>query len=196
MNIKYLIGILKQLIVQPTVFWEDQKDVSYNKALIFNKFAYKLIVLAALSAFIGNLLAISTTEYSFLYIIVLVLALLFTLIICLFANILLIKELVIKYNGDSNIDNIRRVVVYSMSVYWAALIVGGFLANHGPMRNFIEFLGLYGAYVYFRGIFLLNIKKDDRIVFTFLSLVIVVLVYLFTYWAVGFIPTVIKTLSI
>ncbi len=196
MKYKDIYNLLKTIISDPKGFWENTQAVSENRNSILKGFAYPLILFTGLSALVGNIFAIASTEYSIVYILVSATFLMLSLLVSMFIIFILIKELSIKYEGNSNMLAVERITIYSLSVYWATLVVSGIMANYGSMQNFIEFLGLFGTFVYFKGVDLvLNIKKEDKVIFTLFSLAIAIGVHIIVFWALGFVPDLIKNFS-
>jgi len=187
-KIKKIWKRIWQINFQPYSEWEIINSEPNSKSLLLGEFIFPITITIALTTFAGNIFAMSTNNYTFLYVLIKTISVFCTSFFTFYVSTLLVYEINLKLGFLKDYRKIFILFTYSFSVFWTALIISGILADYKTLGSFLKFLGLIGIYPFWVGLdILLNIPIEKKNKFFILSLTIVVIVYFLIDWSFGLI---------
>lgn len=140
-----IFELSQRLIVNPKEFWKQHTEIRENRDDLFRNSLLPLMAVVALAVFLGEFFR---SDYFRIWV-----ALLWVLReIVLFATLFFFgvygTEKIIKYSGyPVNIENLQKLVAYSMVPFFIVSAVTGFL----PFLKLLDIFGIYGFYIFMLG---------------------------------------------
>lgn len=197
MKILETYNLIRLLIINPSEFWKGSFTSINAKYPLYKGFVMILFLAVVVSNLLGETLAMLSNSQSFILILTKVSILYLSLHLSLFISLIAVKEIFTGIYKNQSSKEISYLIVYSISIYWVSLIITGILSNYGTLSNFIEFLSLYGVYVFYVGSKqLINSSRKKILAFTIISTISVVFVHWLVYWSTGFIVEIVKYMTI
>lgn len=145
-NFNQLFNTIKKVIVEPRIFWEEQKVGKEVNKHLFTVYFLPLLIVVFLAVFTSELLR----GYRFYLDFPLLKAgreVILFLLQYLF-SVLLTNELIKAFGGKKNFFIARKLVVFSLTPFLLVAIVTGLF----PFLYVLDVLSLYGFYVFWTGV--------------------------------------------
>lgn len=178
-SISAIINNTKRILLNPKTFWKEKKESLENQANLLLGFLIPLILLVALSTFLGEFFR-STHFYVGIALLKSARAIVLFLLLY-FVAVFFTNELIKTFGSEKNIGISRNLVAFSLTPFIVVSILTGLF----PFLYVIEILGFYSFYIFGMGVKELLIFKENKItsytiitivanffVFSFLSIIL------------------------
>jgi len=146
MDYKFLITGLRNILINPTNYWES---IHYNNTpmkLIRNSFLLPLILLVSVAVTTGSLVFINT-ELSFIYSILLGVRSFVVLYITVYLTTYMLGEITYPLDLGKDFNISFRLIVFSLTPFLLCQVVSSIFES----LLFINLIGLYGLYIFWAG---------------------------------------------
>ncbi len=187
-KLKKIFSCIHHLAIHPSLEWESILSIKHPINWHIKFFVLPIMLLITLTNFLGYLiLAITVKNFSISYAIVKTIAVVFESFFPFYIGSLIIEPIAKKLKLDIELDSLQLLLIYSSSVFWAAKILAGVLANYPTLSAFIIFLGIYGVYIFMVGAEKMKVGNSLIITkFTAISTGIYILIYEIIRWSFSF----------
>lgn len=176
MNIRNIYTRTRALIIRPHQAWQEIHFESRSKSNAITDYLFPMSLIVGFSTMLG-LLFFSDIEDSISFGYILVNGVISFLIVFLevFLSGWLIAEMTESFDNTVDSNIIFNLVIYSHAPFFLALTISRLF----PQLMFLMITGIYSFFVFWLGITrLLKIDEDKRIIFLFLSGLIMILLFL------------------
>jgi hypothetical protein len=146
MNFNFSLRGIKNIVFNPTKFWERVKSDNSPAGLIRNSFLVPLIVLVVISAFFGSLL-FTNSELSPAYSVLFSIKCFVVTAIAVYMTSYLLGEITYPLDLGRDFSISFRLVVASVS----PLLLCQILSRIFESLLFVNIIGLYGLYIFWVG---------------------------------------------
>ncbi len=174
MNFNFVFNRLKNLILNPKTEWEVIELEGHTKEQLINRYALPLMLMVALSSIIGDTIFQSRLTFSIAAIIFKALFVIGIAYTGMYISAIIITELATSFNSKKDINSCYRLVIYSLSAYFAISVITNLL----PFLSELYILGLYSIYLFWVGsTTVLNTPEDNKVGFVVVSNLIIIGVF-------------------
>jgi hypothetical protein len=147
MDIRFFLNRVKNLIIDPVKAWETIQSENRPIGHASNSFLYPLLVLGAVSAFLGTFL-FSHSELRPVFFILTGIKYLLLMFITIYVTAVLLKEITKALDISCSFNVAYKLVIFSA----APLLLCQLLSRLFESFIFVNILALYGLYVFWTGI--------------------------------------------
>ncbi len=176
MDIRNIFLRTRTLIIHPQQAWQEITFENGSKRDAISEYLLPMAVVVGLSSMVGSLL-FADIEDSISIGYVFVNGLISSLIVFLevFLAGWIITEMTESFDPEVDSNTIFNLVIYSHAPFFIALAITRLF----PQLMFLMITGIYSFFVFWLGTsHLLKIDKDKKIIFLFLSSLIMILLFL------------------
>ncbi len=176
MNLRNIYIRTRSLLVRPHQAWRDITFENRNKHDVVIQYLLPMSVVIGVSTMLGSLFFADIEDsISIGYIFINgLISFLIVFLEVLFAG-WLISEMTESFDPGVNSDSIFSLVIYSHAPFFLALAISRLF----PQLMFLMISGIYSFFVFWLGIsHLLRIEEDKKVIFLFLSSLIMILLFL------------------
>ena len=184
-------GIFKRLNYiyrHPVSCWDSIAQESFSPGWYFKKLVLPMIAAIAVVNFLGYLFfALAIHDFSIAYALVKAIAVSCESFFSFYISFLIIVELRSKLKVEIEEQKLFKIMLYSITPLWSAILLSGFLANYATLSSFLKFLGIYGVILFAAGIEQMHaVVANKRGLFIFVCFSIVLVIYLLLSWSFSF----------
>lgn len=135
------INLIKLLILKPKKFWQKQKETKGGGALFFS-FLLPIIIIVTISVFVGDFFR--RPDFFIQYPLLKSLRTFLLFILMYFIDVFFTNELMKTFGAQKNIQNARKLVIFSMVPF----LIVSFVTGLFPFLYILVILGFYSFYVF------------------------------------------------
>lgn len=173
MDFRFLYHRTKYFIINPGKAWEVVHLEERPMQFVRGSFFMPLIILVAVSAFLGSMFFINTTLKPMYSVLAAVSAFLF-LYLGVYASAFVVREIMRALDLGHNFLVAFKLVVYSMAPIFLSLTVSRLFES----LLFINVLGLYGLYIFWIGMeTMLNPPDHNKLPMLIATVVAMVIIF-------------------
>ena len=186
MNVKQFINRTKNIFTEPKrefirISKEDSKPLT-----VFTAFVLPFLILYTLASYLGEIVfSPATFEVGTSVILKNILFMLLVLTTSIYIASLVINELLSLFHVKKNIKQTFALISYSHTPIYIALIFSGLIPNLAAIIYFVGFYSIILFWIATSSIF--DIKMEQRQIFVSISLILIMLIFLFTRIFIGLI---------
>ena len=147
MNFSFFLNRIKNLIIDPVKAWEVIHSENRPISQASNSFLYPLLILGAVSAFLGSFL-FSHNGLHTSYFVLTGIKYLLVMFIAIYITALVLKEITKVLDLSCNFATAYKLVIFST----APLLLCQVLSRLFESFIFVNILSFYGLYVFWAGI--------------------------------------------
>ena len=127
---------LKFIYQHPVSCWNTLDQEPNSPAWYFKNLVTPFVLAITVVNFLGYLFfALAIQEYSILYALVKAVAVFCESFFTFYVSFLIIKELREKLKVEIDDNKLFKVMVYSITPLWSAILLSGFLANYATLSS-------------------------------------------------------------
>jgi len=170
MNFNFVFNRLKNLILNPKSEWTTIELEAQTKEELIKQYALPLMLMVALCSIIGDSIFQSRLTFSIAAVIFKAFFVFGIMYAGMYISAIIITELTTSFSSKKDLDSCYRLVIYSLSAYFAASAITNLL----PFLRELNILGLYSIYLFWLGTTpVLKTPEDDKVGFVVVSNLII-----------------------
>ena len=146
MNFRFFIEGIINIVINPIKFWEIINSENIPSRLIRNSFFFPLVLLVAVSAFIGSRL-FTNTELSPVYSVLFSIKCFVVFFISVYATSYILGEITFPLDLGKDFNTSFKLVVFSVTPF----IMCQILSRLFESLLFINIISFYGLYIFWIG---------------------------------------------
>jgi hypothetical protein len=174
MNFNFVFNRIKNLILNPKSEWSIIEQEAYTKEQLIRQYALPLMVLVAICSIVGDTIFQSRLTFSIAAVICKAFFVFGIAYAGMYISAIIITELATSFNSKKDLDACYRLVIYSLSAYFAASAITNLL----PFLRELNILGLYSIYLFWIGTsMVLKTPEDNKVGFVVVSTLVMLGVY-------------------
>jgi hypothetical protein len=174
MNFNFVFNRLKNLILNPKSEWNAIELEAGTKEELIKKYAIPLMVMVAVCSIIGDSIFQSRLTFSIAAVVCKAFFVFGIAYAGMYISAIIITELASSFSSKRDLDACYRLVIYSLSAYYAASA----LTNLLPFLRELNILGLYSLYLFWVGAaIVLKTPDDNKVGFVVVSNLVILGVY-------------------
>jgi hypothetical protein len=178
MDYKFLLHRTKDIILNPVKAWEAIHSENRPLKDVRGSFFFPLIILVAISAFLGSLI-FTHSSLSPLYSIFIGIKYFILLYILIYASSIIFKEITHALDLGKNFSLSFNIITYSLAPFFLCQIISHLLES----LIFVNILALYGLYIFWTGAEkLLNPPEHKKMPLLIATSVVVIELYIAMNW--------------
>lgn len=172
----------------PVKAWDTIKNEPDAPGWYFKNLISPMILAITVVTFLGYLFfALTIHDFSILYALVKAIAVCCESFFTFYVSFLIIKELREKLKVDIDSRDLFKIMVYSFTPFWFAVVLSGFLANYATLSSFLRFMGLYGIILFLSALEQWQlVAPNRRTLFAFVCAAIAIVIYELIGWSFSF----------
>ena len=174
MNFSFVFNRFKNLILNPKSEWNSIELEAHTKDQLIKQYALPLMLMVAFCSIIGDSIFQSRLNFSIatvLFKAIFVFGISYT---GMYISAIIITELTTSFSSKKDLNSCYRLVIYSLSAYFAASAITNLL----PFLRELYILGLYSIYLFWLGSStVLNTPEDNKVGFVVVSNLIILGVF-------------------
>lgn len=146
MDYRFLINGIKNILINPSKYWETIHSENKPLMLIRNSYLLPLVTLISIAYITGSLLFFNT-ELSVLYSVLLGIRIFIVLMVTIYITAYILGEITYPLDLGKDFNISFKLVVYSLTPFLLCQIVSSVFES----LLFINLIGLYGLYIFWTG---------------------------------------------
>jgi hypothetical protein len=146
MDYKFLLTSIKNILTNPSNYWETIYSENITLKLIRNSFLLPLIFIVSVALTTGSLIFFNT-ELSFIYSILLSIKNFAVLYVTVYLSSISLREITYPLDLGRDFNISFRLIVFSLTPFLLCQIVSSLFES----MLFINIIGLYGLYIFWAG---------------------------------------------
>ena len=146
MDYHFLLNGIKEILLNPSKYWETIHSENKPLKVIRNSFLLPLIILISLAYITGSLLFFNT-ELSVLYSILLGIRIFIVLTVTSYITAYILGEITYPLDLGKDFNISFKLIVYSLTPFLLCQVVSSVFES----LLFVNLIGLYGLYIFWTG---------------------------------------------
>ena len=174
MNFNFVFNRLKNLILNPKSEWNAIELEAQTKEALIKQYAIPLMLMVAICSIIGDSIFQSRLTFSIAAVVCKAFFVFGIAYAGMYISAIIITELASSFSSKKDLDACYRLVIYSLSAYYAASAVTNLL----PFLRELTILGFYSLYLFWVGTtIVLKTPNDNKVGFVVVSNLVILGVY-------------------
>lgn len=146
MDYRFLLNGIKEILLNPSKYWETIHSEKTPLQSVRNSFLLPLVILISLAYITGSLLFFNT-ELSVLYSILLGIRIFIVLTVTCYITAYILGEITYPLDLGKDFSTSFKLIVYSLTPFLLCQIVSSVFES----LLFVNLIGLYGLYIFWTG---------------------------------------------
>ena len=146
MDYRFLLYGIKNILLNPSKYWETIHSENTHLKLIRNSFLLPLIILVSIALITGSLIFFNT-ELSIVYSILLGIRIFLVLTATTYVTSYILGEITYPLDLGRDFNISFRLIVYSLTPFLLCQVVSSVFES----LLFVNLVGLYGLYIFWTG---------------------------------------------
>ena len=183
-----------QINLNPQTEWNSVNSEPDSISWHLKKTVIPVSLAITFTMFAGYIIALRIYNYSFAYVLFKSLDAFCEAIFTPYVSFLILHEIFSRMGISLSRTQFFKVIIYSLTIFWLALLSEGILvnlvgaySNSEKICNFLKLLGLYGIFPFWIGMDkLLNIPVERKNIMVLITVVVCFIVNVLIQWSFGF----------
>jgi len=146
MDYRFLLYGIKNILLNPSKYWETIHSENTPLKLIRNSFLFPLVILVSIALITGSLIFFNT-ELSIIYSILLGIRIFLVLTATTYVTSYILGEITYPLDLGRDFNISFRLIVYSLTPFLLCQVVSSVFES----LLFVNLVGLYGLYIFWTG---------------------------------------------